>query len=85
MHHAKNYANKVFPLMEICRRARERPRESQPGRLVCPVINLPHGMKIAVVGATIRLEIWKPKWIGFEQNYDIEAIFGLWMAKESMI
>jgi hypothetical protein len=84
MHHAKNYANKISPL-EKCHRARERLRASQLGQSVYPVINLPHGMKIAVVGATIRLEIWKPKWIGFEQNYDIEAIFGLWMAKESMI
>jgi regulator of replication initiation timing len=35
MHHAKNYANKVFPLMEICRHARERLHASQPGRLAC--------------------------------------------------
>jgi hypothetical protein len=84
MHHAKNYANKISPL-EKCRRARERLRASQLGQSVYPIINLPHDMKIAVVGAMIRLEIWKPKWISFEQNSDIGTIFGLRMAKESMI
>jgi hypothetical protein len=58
MHHAKNYANKISPL-EKCRRARERLRASQLGQSVYPVINLPHDMKIAVVGATI-LSAFRP-------------------------
>jgi hypothetical protein len=36
MHHAKNYANKIFPLMEICRRTQERLRASLLGRIGVP-------------------------------------------------
>jgi hypothetical protein len=36
MHHAKNYANKIFPFMEICRRTQERLRASLLGRIGVP-------------------------------------------------
>jgi hypothetical protein len=39
MHHTKNYANKIFPLMEICRRAQEKPRASLPDPLAYLAIN----------------------------------------------
>jgi hypothetical protein len=70
--------------MEICHRARERLRASLPGCLACPVINLPHNMKVAAVVVTIRSGILKHKLISFEQNSNIGTIYGLWMATESM-
>jgi hypothetical protein len=39
MHHDKNYINKIFPLMEICRRAQEKPHASLPGQLAYLAIN----------------------------------------------
>jgi hypothetical protein len=35
MHHVKNYTNKIFPLMEICRRAQGKPCASPLDRLAC--------------------------------------------------
>jgi hypothetical protein len=53
MHHAKNYANKIFPL-EKCRRARGELRASILDRLVCHVISWPQDMMIVVVEVMIR-------------------------------
>jgi hypothetical protein len=36
MHHDKNYINKIFPLMEICRRAQEKPHASIPRHQLAP-------------------------------------------------
>jgi hypothetical protein len=68
--------------MEICRRARERPRASLPGRLAYPVISLPHNMKIVAVVVTIQSGIWKHKLSSFDQNSDTRTIYGSRMVKE---
>jgi hypothetical protein len=39
MHHDKNYTNKIFPLIEICHRAQEKPRASLQGQLAYLAIN----------------------------------------------
>jgi hypothetical protein len=58
------------------------PRASLPGRLAYPVINLPHGMKIVAVVATIQLGIWKPKLISFDQNSVAGTTYESRMVKE---
>jgi hypothetical protein len=68
--------------MEICRRARERPRASLLGRLAYPVINLPRGTNTVAVVVMIQSRIWKPKLISFDQNSVTGTIYGSQMVKE---
>jgi hypothetical protein len=57
MHHVKNHTNKVFSLMEICRRARGKPHVSPLDRLACLTTSWLQGMRIAAAAAMTPLEI----------------------------
>jgi hypothetical protein len=81
MHHAKNYANKIFPLEKYCR-APGRPRTNLLDPLAYPAINLPQDMKKVAVVATILSGIWKHKSNCFNQNSITGMIYGSRMVKE---
>jgi hypothetical protein len=82
MHHAKNYTNKIFTIMEICRRAQERPRASLPDPLAYPANNQPQGMKTVAVVAMIQSGIWKLKLNSFDQSSVTGMIYGSRMVRE---
>jgi hypothetical protein len=82
MHHAKNYANKIFPLRKKCHRARGELRASILDPLAYPAINLPQDMKKVAVVATILSGIWKHKSNNFNQNSVTGMIYGSQMVKE---
>jgi hypothetical protein len=56
MHHVKNFTNKVFPLMEICRHARGKPHVSPLDRLACLSTSWLLEMKRAAAAVMTALE-----------------------------
>jgi hypothetical protein len=82
MHHAKNYANKDFPLKKSAAAHQKRPRANLLDPLAYPAINLPQDMKKVAVVATILSGIWKHKSNCFNQNSVTGMIYGSRMVKE---
>jgi hypothetical protein len=83
MHHAKNYANKIFPLRKMPPRT-QRTARNHTGPIGVPCHQLAPRHEDRSSGSNDPIGDLEAQVIGFKQNSDAGLTYGSQMATESM-